>query len=387
MFEIMKILRKDNYTSGEKIGISKLYPGCAVGFGFLPQKNISGCRMTVKTVNTYSYGDEIFLVYVLSDEEKEVNLIITRDDEIGEPVLSLSQRIDEKLFSALFSPKEPKDWFSMKEGEEISTSQRVMGMQQSWISPSYKLTAKGKGSFVEGDYRLRRRPLYAAPSSEFDYAILVDETNERALEVEKHEDGTLKVYATVYRPATDIGGITSPERRQASSSRKNGRAADMPGWREKNEWRKKRTADVIRMIPKTEETETKEKAKEKTEAVKAEAAVEAATATAIAEAKKPVEETKTPEVVKTQADVLTLDTKLATRVVHEAQRSNISITDMIRKVIDLPVNIEDKVMIAFSLSEEEQEKLAKRYKLAASDGEGVKKKIITELQQFIGDKQ
>src|SRR5579885_2202561 len=117
MFEIMKILRKDNYNLDERVNLSNLRSGCTVGFGFLPQRNISGCRLKVKTTNSYIFGEDVFLSYVLDNQDNDINLIISRDEDSSETILSLSQRIERRLFSALFLESGPESWFNMKPGD------------------------------------------------------------------------------------------------------------------------------------------------------------------------------------------------------------------------------------------------------------------------------
>ena len=63
------------------------------------------------------------------------------------------------------------------------------------------------GRYLEGDWRMRKPTDRGRVSKPFQYALLVDEDNEHALEAEQYEDGTLQVFATIYRPATDIGEI------------------------------------------------------------------------------------------------------------------------------------------------------------------------------------
>lgn len=347
MFGLMKILRKENENTGERTALFDLYPGCMVGFGFIPQRNISGCRMTVKSVNSYMFNDDTFLTYVIGDGKNEINMIVNKDDDSGEMHLSLSQKIEERLFSILFLSEQPESWFSMTPGDKIQTSHRVMGMQQSWIASSYKLAMISEGSVMDGDYRQYKKPHDTYATRDFEYALLLDEDNEHALEAEKYADGTLIVYSTVYRPVTDIGAITRPSENIPRIST----VSDYKPQVKTLEIFEKRAADVIRMNSDVDD------------AGKAE------------NAKKPVN------------DLISIDAKLAGRVISEAQSNNISISELIRKVIDLPSDINDEVMITFSLSGEEQSELARRYHLNESDHEGVKKNIVEELQQFVGNKK
>jgi len=342
MFGLMKMLRKEHYNTGERLGLSDLHTGCTVGFGFMPQRNISGCRMTVKAVNTYMFGEETFLAYVLDNDGTDVNLIVTTDETSKQTHLSLSQRIDAGIFSALFPQHEPQSWFDMKVGERVETSERVMGMQQSWIAASYRVAMRTRGSVVAGDKRLFRNN----NARHFDAVILVDDTNEHALEAEKYEDGSLIVYSTVYRPVTDIGEISGPAN-HSRFSHVNDRLARLKPEEPSRDV-------VVDMIQKP-----------------ADSGVSAGS-------KKEPAETR---------DVLALDAKLAVGVISEAQNNRMSIAALIRKVIDLPEIVNDQVMVNFSLSDAEYAELSERYHLQHSDHAGVKENIIKELRLFVGNKK
>ncbi len=345
MFEIMKILRKDgHYNTNERVNLDNLRIGCTVGFGFLPQRNISGCRMKVKTANSYIFGDDIFLSYVLDNEDNDINMIITRNE--GETVVSLSQRVEKHIYPMLFLSHQPENWFSMKIGDALETSRKVMGMQQSWIAPHYKLAMLGGGTLIEGDHRLLKKPHSTEHMRHFDYALFLDDGNEQALEAEKYADGTLIVYSTVYRPAMDIGEIAGPP------------------------------SSHIQLSP------------HKDEEPKLELSENAiGSSDTLLHPKLNGSSSLHEETVASHADdMLAIDTKLAGKIIHEAQSNNMSIADLIRKVIDLPASITDQIMLALSLTDEERKELARRYNLSSSDHEGVKRQIIKELQQFVGNK-
>lgn len=370
MFELMKMLRKDTYNIDERVNLSNLRCGSTVGFGFLPQRNISGCRMTVKSINSYIFDEDEFLSYVLDNADTDINLIISIDPETDEQILTLSQRIERRLFPMLFLSNEPESWFSLKVGDQLQTSHKVMGMQQSWVASSYRLAMLAEGTFMEGDYRLMKKPYAPQSLRTFQYALLVDDENEHALEAEKYEDGTIIVYSTVYRLATDIGEITNPPEQRDYKQAAFSKEQEFKG-KSAFETKEKpvinpeeRAADVFE-IP----------------AVKLNGA---ASHTVEIETKKKPENIAKAAV---SEDMLTFDAKLAGRIISEAQSNNISLTEVIRKVIDMPASINDQVLIPFVLSEVEYKELAKRYGLSASDHDGVKAQIVKELRQFVGNKK
>lgn len=358
MFGLMKILRREAEMMEDRSGLSSLYPGCVVGFGFIPQRNISGCRMEVKAVQSYMFGEDTFLTYTLADDKSEINMIAARDTDSQNMYLSLSQKIEPRLFPMLFLSQQPEQWFSMNEGDTVLTSMRVMGMQQSWVASGYRLVMVSHGSVLDGDYRQLRKSYDSPSARRFEYALLVDDDNEHALEAEKYEDGTLVVYSTVYRPATDIGAITRPATGTPAPVRFTGDEFQRPKSLEQKE--KKTSADII--------------------------PISGEASPALPPAPEPVPAITEPG-EKQENNFIALDTRLAGKIIKEARQNNISIAELIRKVIDLPASVNDEVMVSFALSEAEQKELARRYELKSSESDEIKKQIVKELQQFVGNKK
>src|SRR5690606_39222338 len=75
---------------------------------------------------------------------------------------------------------------------------------------SYKREINGlKGRLYKGDHR--KIPLPAtSEGQDFSYTLLVSDSNEHALEIEKYLDGRMEVYATIYRRINDVGEISHP---------------------------------------------------------------------------------------------------------------------------------------------------------------------------------
>ena len=337
MFDIMKSLLKEK-NEQNKVNFANISVGYSVGFGFLPQKNISGCRLNIEEVNSYLFENENFIAYRLKNESTDINLIITNDEKD----LAISQRIKPQLFSPLFSIQ-PEDWFLMNEDDEVQVSNRVMGMQQSWFSTKYKLAMKTNGSFLEGDYRLRKIEDRMSLSRKFEYAVLLDYDNEHALEIEKYEDQTIAVFATVYRPATDIGEI----------------------------------ARTIIQTPKLSVVIPEEKKE-----------LENLEKSPIIHAKFGNIQTANPESETYSADfLLACESKLAGGLINEADRNKMQLSELVRKVIDLPAQMNEKILIPFKLNDNEYAELARRYELPVSNREAIRNRIVEELGYFVGYKK
>jgi hypothetical protein len=66
-----------------------------------------------------------------------------------------------------------------------------------------------------------------------------------------------------------------------------------------------------------------------------------------------------------------------------ASRDGISASDQIRKIVGLPVSSRPKrPRLTVSLSEQDYELLAKRYKMKNIDKQAIKTKVMEELRHF-----
>ena len=208
MFGLMKNLIKENSPPAETATLSDLNIGCVVGFGFMPQKTVSGKRLPITEMNSYMFDTDNFIAYRLSNDGADVNLIVADEEDPTSTYLAMSQKIEPRLYTSIFPMSSPQQWFALKENDELEVRPPVIGAAQGWLNTRYILVVSQQGRYLEGDWHLRKPADRGRFSRSFDYVLFVDEDNEYAIEAEKFEDGTINVYATIYRPATDIGEIT-----------------------------------------------------------------------------------------------------------------------------------------------------------------------------------
>jgi hypothetical protein len=75
--------------------------------------------------------------------------------------------------------------------------------------------------------------------------------------------------------------------------------------------------------------------------------------------------------------------ELSSRIRMAASRDGISASDQIRKIVGLPVSSRPKrPRLTVSLSEQDYELLAKRYKMKNIDKQEIKTKVMEELRRF-----
>lgn len=192
----------------EKLQESQLQIGSSIGFGFVPQALLSGRRLSVSAINTYQFGIETLTSFVLSqDRDPSVSMIIAESE--GEQYLAISRRVPLEERLKLFDTFELENILAKPDATRLYCKDNVAEFK-SWLVGSYKREIQGlKGRIYKGDYR--KLPLPAtSEGQEFEYTLLVSDSNEHAIEIEKYTDGRLEVYATIYRRINDVGEITHP---------------------------------------------------------------------------------------------------------------------------------------------------------------------------------
>lgn len=407
----------------------KLSAGGGIKFGFMKQNNISGRTLSVTDVSSYIFDTDSFASYQLRDEDTDISMIVAEGDKPDESYLALSYALKDKWFPSLFPKIPPREWFRLKPGDVVPVSADAV-VAPGWLVSSYTHMLTTQGRKLDGDYRQRKVSDLAEFYSEpFEYVLLVSEDGEMAIELEKYGSSTLKAYATVYRPISDIKETTqfhkpyivsnnsAPQPKKPEPVAENDDILTIPHEKPEDAAAQKPLSLVPRppseattklfdelAVPTVPEfakalenlaTEINAaEAKQETEAkdikAPADATITELVEFALTEAglDKPVEVLEVMPTVRqspaSTAGMLECDYLLAGRVIEEAQRNKLSLADVIRKVIDLPKEIDDKVYVPFELTDSEQATLAKRYGLAENDKAAIQQRIVEELKQFAG---
>lgn len=420
-----------------------------LGFGFVPQAILSGRRLIVSAVNTYQFGEEALTSFVLTQEkDPSVSMILAESD--GEYYLAISRRISLNDRTRLFDEQELEAAMNKLDATRLNTREQ-MNDYKGWIVGSYKREIQGlRGSLFKGDFRKAPLP-DAKEGAEFAYTLLVSESNEHAIEIEKYTDGRIEIYATVYRRMSDIGEVTHPAAAEARPDLKLASgtdvaapaspkltqaepvAAEAPKVEEKKAEEKKEEPKAEAVTAKAEEpaAEAKQETQpaplpsavapesavthpvnlpvfEKPAAPEAPAAVvEAAPAatsetlnsnptrndmSSTAEALKPklyIQPTSPEGAEKATSfggDNIECELRVANKLIDEAIRNEMRLTDIVRRIIELPVAYPEAVQIPMNLTDEDYALLAIRYGISAADRNAIKRRILEDLNSFSGKK-
>jgi hypothetical protein len=185
-----------------------LVVGSTIGFGFVPQVSLSGQRLKITAINTYKFGQEALTSYALSQEGASVpSATMIFADSDGEYYLAISRRIAPEDRAKLFDLDALGAMVDSQEIIKLACRDNVPEFK-GWLVANYKREIQGmKGLLYQGDFRKSQLP-DAALAQSFSYMLLVSDSNEQAIEIEKYADGRLEVYATVYRRMSDIGEVS-----------------------------------------------------------------------------------------------------------------------------------------------------------------------------------
>jgi hypothetical protein len=413
----------------EKLDPKQLQVGSTIGFGFVPQVVLSGRRMTVSAINTYQFGEEALTSFILTqDNDSGVSMIVAESE--GEHYLALSRRIPLNDRSKLFTPADFEIVLTSMDVTKLPCKENVSDYK-GWTVSSYRREIHGmKGRIFKGDFRGRTLPA-TKEAQEFDYTLLVSESNEHAIEIEKYADGRVEVYATVYRRMNDVGEITHPANGKELAKDMKDKELARPDIKLASEPAKPVVAPaapaVVNKPVHSEPLELKELAppapapvREEPKAVKTEPKAT------------PVEPTKAPATTTTtvttntqttnngatkimstnaettmkpklyvqptngekaltngvssfDADALECDLRVANKIIDEAIRNEMRLTDIVRRIIELPVANQESVQIPVTLTDEDYALLAIRYGISSSDRNAIKRRIIEDLNDFGGN--
>jgi hypothetical protein len=428
----------------EKLQPELLQVGSSLGFGFVPQAILSGRRLHVSTINTYQFGEEALTSFVLTqDKDPGVSMIVAESE--GEYYLAISRRISLNDRMKLFDGQELGNIMSRQDIHRLACRDNIVDYK-GWLVSTYKREIQGlKGTIFKGDYRKATLPA-SSEGHEFEYTLLVSDSNEHAIEIEKYNDGRIEVYSTVYRRLNDIGEITHPT--SAETGRPDIKLASAPASPAKEAPASgpklpeaAPAADAAKAMPiklqefpqapaavsapaitatKPEAAAAKPEPKNEPEfAMKA----DYLTTNPNQEARTKMENTtingtrsdmSTAEVMKPKlyvqpntpdsfgrqevktvskaansfdSEAIECDLRVANKIIDEAIRNEMRLTDIVRRIIELPVAYPESVQIPVTLTDEDYALLAIRYGISSSDRNAIKRRILEDLNDFSGGKK
>ncbi|MEZ5691039.1 MAG: hypothetical protein R3D71_05180 [Rickettsiales bacterium] len=422
----------------EKLKLTDMQIGSVIGFGYVPQSELSGKKIKVKTINSYRFGDDTLTSFVLDSQKGNIISIIIAEAQ-GEQYLAISHKISEENKNKLFDKVAIDKIISDSEESKFSCNNNIEELK-GWLVSDYKREIQGmKGHIYNADFRKGRDN--SVPGKEFEYTLLGSSSNEHAIEIEKYKDGKIDIYATIYRRTSDIAEVVHEADKHYETSDsdlnlivKNDISNDVEGGK-KIEDNKEDNLDIIKekvavndlveeeivaseikpnslvnVEKKIDEDIKEEKINNNEDNNKIitknnnEEKSNMTTVLSKEEVKPSLtngqvspsfsssnSNEKTKELVKENrvissdgGDSVECELRVANQIIDEAIRNEMRLSDVVRRIIELPVSHQESVHLPIALADEDYALLAIRYGIPASNRNAIKSRIVQELGDFSG---
>jgi len=432
----------------ELLPFDSLDIGYEVQFGIMPQASLSVRRFRVVAVHTYVFGEEHFTSFSMAQPQGAgVNMIVAGQGESR--YLALSRKISQEELTLLFDEWRIDGILHAPAQQRLQTKVPE-AILRGWIAPAYRKVIGGQAGALYRGRHFNESETDAEGQSyhirDFNYYLLVSDDRGHALEIEEYDDGKLDVYVTVFRPANDVSRVDAPVRRLGESKLR----ALLTPYAEVSEddedeahrQAKEKFEDML-AVEELEQRQAEEAAEEESKIAGVEVAAEEETVVeeekqeevVEAAAEEAVEEVKAEEIgdveiesieagaeeMRMYADkqeargeivsaaaampvsasgshVMTLgpkaipetiacNAKIASRLIDEAVRNEMSLEVVVRKVLGLSSSGNDQVLFNVNLSDDDYALLAGRYEMSPDDRDAIKRRMVEELAWFAGDRR
>ncbi len=343
MFQQIKQLLPDHWVGKKNMlapsaPLERLRIGQTVQFGAMPQDSISEQHLIITERKLYTFSQAQFASFALSRKGKQVCwVIIAHDNESEEPYLAISRKLEATDLEVLLTPEDLKVLSHSSRLRRLFVREQINQPLSGWTTTRYERRIEG----------LRGKQMEKGTERVFEYELYVSEDNAKAIEIERFLDGHMDVYATIYRPMSDIVDIihTAPRLTQK----------EQPQAEPSPEQKLQSLPKVTPLAP--VKLEHKD----------------------IVETRQMLERKQQKEMGE---QLLECDIKTAGTLIEEALRNDMRIADVVRKILRLPIATSDSVKFNFTLNQREYETLGKRYQINPRDTQQIRDRIIEELQAF-----
>lgn len=365
--------------------LRELHTGYSVGFGYMPQEDLSGRRFRIGEASSYRFGDDTFVSYALQHASvpAPINMIVELNAD--DPYIAISQVIDSTDQKQIF-------------GREISTTDSLFLQDKivldvpaghrlsGWTAGTYKKVIDGiEGEFIRGHHQFQSS---TSPDPwRFRYYLFVSESNDYGVEIENYDHGICKISLTVFRPVTDIGQVRKP----ATTTTPTPPAAQ-------KKIRDSIPESIGEEVPLIAHEQPVLKAPvmvlSKSEVIDEEPAEEVfAVAEIITDKEIEVDEPASPAVAPKDITVsgterfnLPCPASVAGKLIEEARRNQIPLSQLVRKILGLSIHVDETVIIPFDLTRSDILALSEKYGIDGNDPEALRLFLLKEVALFTGEK-
>ncbi len=335
--------------------IDSIATGDRLTFGAMPQAQLSGKRFIVGAPAQYNFSSTQLTSYPLFDEEfNQVCHMIVAKVKNKAPYLAISRKLEQTRAEEICTEDDYQRLKTANYPHHLYVRKHT-GDLQDWLHLHYANKIKNaKGTKILPDQDVKS----------FSYTLYVAEEQFKAIEIERHANGEFDVYATIFRPVSDIVEIKHQQRR-----------AQEPKISTPDENATLPTA-LVSDIVQTEETEEEREDK----IITLPTALKVSTQAPVAHTNETL-----PSLASQQPQNISCNLRMASKLIDEAMSNDMRVTDVIRKAIGLKIAESDTVQFDLKLTAKDYEILAERFDLDPSDTDKIHALIMEELSHFTGE--
>lgn len=196
-------------TPTRSISVASIAPGHVIQFSpTCPLPQLAGQKLSVTTIRSYLFGNDITLNYELSHPQGGSFFLTIAEDSQGY-YLAVSRLLSAAEQDQFFG-RDALSFFTEPSSAKTIRCKADLLKEGAWMGAKYiKNVDWIEGALAQG--RVQQNQSLRS-GDVFHYNLLVDETGEHALEIEcydAHPEQT-KIYITTYRPIEDISTISEP---------------------------------------------------------------------------------------------------------------------------------------------------------------------------------
>lgn len=344
---------QDDQGKKTTISLEKLSEGDCLKFGVLPQDQLSNTRCIIGAPTLYNFASTQLTSFPLFDEEfNQLCHMIVASVKNKSPYLAISKKLSHTRLEEVFTDDDYKRLQRMDHPHHLYARKHTANLQE-WLHLHYeKKIHNAKGTKILPDQDVKS----------FSYSLYVAEEQFKALEIERYANGEFDVYATIFRPVTDIAEIK--HHRKTSTPYKKAMPVTPPP-----------------IAPIVEPAETKipqDETKDSAEIFSLPTAlnIEGSAFT-----------TATHNLpARTQEhDHIKCNLRMASKLIDEAVSSDMRVSDVIRKALGLSIADVDTVKFDIQLTERDYKILASRFDLDPNNKDMIHSLIMEELGHFTGE--
>jgi hypothetical protein len=403
MFDVLKkkLLLQDwlnNVEEPRKLrgSIEKIAKGDRISFKAVPQPELSNVECVVGEPVTYHFGSTQLTSFPLfTSEFTLICHMIVAKVKGASPYLALSKKVEERNYRHLCTEDDFQRLVDADYPPHLYVRKHGANMQD-WMHFHYTCTIKNaRGTKIISDNDVKN----------FAYTLFVAKDEHKALEIERYPSGHFTMYATIFLSLKHVQEIKhlrtmplapvfSQKLSKAESDIRNTTA--QPKLHSDYELKPEplEAQEAASLTPE-DSNSAQIFALHSARNVKLKGALPTAvllnndvltTAMQRATSHSATQEVVVkPQATPTEKTSLPCSLHMASKLIDEAIRNEMRVTDVIRKALGLETVIKDYIHFDMQLSDADYEVLAKRFDIAASNKEKIHQLIMEELGDFVGE--